>query len=154
MKSWISNPEITNSSSESYQIEGEIEFRNVSFTYPNTGIQALKNVSFTSKRDEKMAIMGKTASGKTTIAELLTRMFDVTEGQILIDGKDIREHNISVLRDRIANVPQDVFLFSDTIKANVAFGHPEADLEEVEIIPATHQFMKISQNCLINLTPW
>ncbi|MFZ1526347.1 MAG: ABC transporter ATP-binding protein [Saprospiraceae bacterium] len=124
--------EITNNSSESYQIEGEIEFRNVSFTYPNTGIQALKNVSFTLKKGEKMAIMGKTASGKTTIAELLTRMFDVTDGQILIDGKDIREHNISVLRDRIANVPQDVFLFSDTIKANIAFGHPDADLEEVE----------------------
>jgi ATP-binding cassette subfamily B multidrug efflux pump len=113
--------EITNNSSESYQIEGEIEFRNVSFTYPNTGIQALKNVSFTLKKGEKMAIMGKTASGKTTIAELLTRMFDVTDGQILIDGKDIREHNISVLRDRIANVPQDVFLFFGYYKGQYCF---------------------------------
>jgi ATP-binding cassette, subfamily B, multidrug efflux pump len=125
-------PEITNKNNDSYQIEGDIEFRNVSFTYPNTGIKALNNLNFTIKKGQKVAVMGKTASGKTTIAELLTRMFDVTEGQILIDGKDIRDHNLSILRDRIANVPQDVFLFSDTIKSNVAFGHPQADMEDIE----------------------
>jgi ATP-binding cassette subfamily B protein len=125
-------PEITNKNNDSYQIEGDIEFRNVSFTYPNTGIEALNNLNFTIKKGQKVAVMGKTASGKTTIAELLTRMFDVTEGQILIDGKDIRDHNLSILRDRIANVPQDVFLFSDTIKSNVAFGHPQADMEDIE----------------------
>ncbi len=125
-------PEITNKNNDSYQIEGDIEFRNVSFTYPNTGIKALNKLNFTIKKGQKVAVMGKTASGKTTIAELLTRMFDVTEGQILIDGKDIRDHNLSILRDRIANVPQDVFLFSDTIKSNVAFGHPQADMEDIE----------------------
>lgn len=125
-------PEITNKNNDSYQIEGDIEFRNVSFTYPNTGIKALNSLNFTIKKGQKVAVMGKTASGKTTIAELLTRMFDVTEGQILIDGKDIRDHNLSILRDRIANVPQDVFLFSDTIKSNVAFGHPQADMEDIE----------------------
>ena len=125
-------PEITNKNKDSYQIEGDIEFRNVSFTYSNTGIKALNHLNFTIKKGQKVAVMGKTASGKTTIAELLTRMFDVTEGQILIDGKDIRDHNLSILRDRIANVPQDVFLFSDTIKSNVAFGHPLADIEDIK----------------------
>lgn len=126
------SPEIINHNTDQYKIHGDIEFRNVSFVYPNTGIKALDNVSFTLKKGQKLAIMGRTASGKTTIAELLTRMFDVTEGQILIDGKDIRQHNLSVLRDRIANVPQDVFLFSDTIRSNVAFGYSEATREEIE----------------------
>ncbi len=125
-------PDVINQNEKQYSLQGDIEFRNVSFVYPNTGIKAIDDISFKLPKGQKMAIMGKTASGKTTIAELLTRLFDVTEGHIMIDGTDIRQHNISVLRERIANVPQDVFLFSDTIKANIAFGKPNADLSEVE----------------------
>lgn len=99
-----------------------IQFQNVSFVYPDTGIKALENVSFELLPGQKMAIVGRTGSGKTTLAELLVRMYDVTEGQILIDGKDIREHDLTQLRQRMGYVPQDVFLFSDTVWANIAFG--------------------------------
>ena len=124
-------PSIENVNHKKYELSGDIEFKNVSFVYPNTGILALNNVSFSIKKGEKLAILGKTASGKTTIAELLTRMFDVTEGSILIDGIDIKEHNINMLRERIAYVPQDVFLFSDTISANIAFGKPDVSTEDI-----------------------
>ena len=122
---------LINTNHEKYQLQGDIEFKNVSFIYPNTGILALNNISFSIKKGEKLAILGKTASGKTTIAELLTRMFDVTSGTILIDGVDIKNHNINMLRERIAYVPQDVFLFSDTISANIAFGKPNASKEDI-----------------------
>jgi len=125
-------PSIQSENNQSYVVEGEIEFRNVSFTYPNTGIRALSNVSFRLKKGQKLAVMGKTGSGKTTIADLLTRMYDVTEGSILLDGHDIRQHNIKLLRDNIAYVPQDVFLFSDTVSANIAFGKADATKEEIE----------------------
>jgi ATP-binding cassette subfamily B protein len=115
-----------------YPVEGDIEFRNVTFTYPNTGVTALKNINFKLKKGERMALMGKTASGKTTIAELLSRMFDVTDGQILIDGKDIKTHNIKIIRDRISVVPQDVFLFSDSIAGNISFGNPNATIEQIK----------------------
>lgn len=123
---------IKNNNHTHYAINGDIEFRNVSFVYPNTGVKALDDVSFKLEKGQRLAIMGKTASGKTTIAELISRMFDVTEGQILIDGKDIREHNLSVVRDRVAVVPQDVFLFSDTVSANIAFGKADATMEEIK----------------------
>ncbi|MBC7885573.1 MAG: ABC transporter ATP-binding protein, partial [Saprospiraceae bacterium] len=124
---------LTNINNDVYTIKGEIEFRNVSFTYPNTGINALKHVNFRILPGQKLAIMGKTASGKTTIAELISRMFDADEGTVLIDGKDIRNHNINVVRERIGYVPQDVFLFSDTVAANIAFGKPETSEEEIEL---------------------
>ena len=127
---------LENINQSQYTLNGNIEFKNVSFVYPNTGIKALDNVSFSIKKGEKLAILGKTASGKTTIAELLTRMFDVTSGEILIDGVNIKSHNLNVLRNRIAYVPQDVFLFSDTIAANIAFGKP--DVSESDI----HQYAK------------
>lgn len=127
---------LENINQSKYTLNGDIEFSNVSFVYPNTGIKALDNVSFSIKKGEKLAILGKTASGKTTIAELLTRMFDVTSGEILIDGVNIKSHNLNVLRNRIAYVPQDVFLFSDTIAANIAFGKP--DVSESDI----HQYAK------------
>lgn len=120
-----------NLNTETYPIHGDITFNNVSFTYPNTGVQALQNINFCLKKGQRMAIMGKTASGKSTIAELLCRMFDVTEGQILIDGKDIRNHNLKVIRDKISCVPQDVFLFSDTIAANINFGIAETSQDEI-----------------------
>lgn len=124
---------IQNTNSQVYPIRGDIEFKNVTFKYPNSGVIALQNVNFILKMGERMAIMGKTASGKTTIAELLSRMFDVTEGQILIDGKDIRQHNLSIIRDRISCVPQDVFLYSDTVAANIAFGKPDATIDEIKM---------------------
>lgn len=124
---------IQNTNSQVYPIHGDIEFKNVTFIYPNSGVVALQNVNFTLKKGQRMAIMGKTASGKTTIAELLSRMFDVTEGHILIDGKDIRQHNLSIIRDRISCVPQDVFLYSDTVAANIAFGKPDATMDEIQM---------------------
>jgi ATP-binding cassette subfamily B protein len=114
--------EILNPTNEITSIKGNIEFVNVSFTYPDTGIQALKNCSFRLNTGEKLAIIGKTGSGKTTIADLLLRMYDPSEGQILLDGKDLREFNLEHLRQRIGYIPQDVFLFSDTINNNITFG--------------------------------
>jgi ATP-binding cassette, subfamily B, multidrug efflux pump len=114
-------PAITCNNSEKFNAEGSIEFRNVSFTYPDTGIQALKNVSFKINKGDKWAIIGKTGSGKSTIAELIFRLYDPTEGQILIDGKDIRNINLRDLRSQIGYVPQDVFLFSDSILNNIRF---------------------------------
>ncbi|MFT4749657.1 MAG: ATP-binding cassette subfamily B multidrug efflux pump [Neolewinella sp.] len=105
-----------------HDIKGEITFENVSFVYPDTGIKAVDSVSFHLKAGEKLAIIGRTGSGKTTIADLLLRMYDVTEGRILIDGKDIREQGLANLRQQIGYVPQDIFLFSDSIHNNIAFG--------------------------------
>ena len=112
-------------------IKGDITFENVTFVYPDTGIKAIDNLSFTLKAGDKLAIIGRTGSGKTSVADLLLRMYDVTEGRILIDGQDIREIGLANLRRKIGYVPQDVFLFSDTIKANIAFGadHDPSDAE-------------------------
>jgi ATP-binding cassette subfamily B protein len=113
-------------------ISGAIEFRNVSFVYPDTGIKALDNISFSLKPGQKMAIIGRTGSGKTTIADLLVRMYDASEGQILMDEQDIRERDLFELRRQIGYVPQDVFLFSDTVYGNIAFGKDGASREEAE----------------------
>lgn len=125
-------PTIKNSVTDKRPIKGKVVFDEVSFTYPDTGIQALKDVNFTLQPGEKMAIVGRTGSGKTTLADLLVRMYDVTSGQIKIDGRDIREHDLSNLRQRIGYVPQDVFLFSDTIANNIAFGRRDAERHEIE----------------------
>lgn len=109
-----------------------IEFKDVHFTYPETGIKALDGVSFTLNDGDKMAIVGKTASGKSTIAELLLRMYDINSGEILIGGIPINEIDLSFLRQNIAYVPQDVFLFSDTISSNIQFGMEEGAMELVE----------------------
>lgn len=115
-----------------YPLTGRVEFDKVKFIYPDTGIKALESVSFSLEPGQKMAIIGKTGSGKTTIADLLVRMYDVTEGQVRIDGKDIREHDLANLRERIGYVPQDVFLFSNTISSNIAFGLSEVEQAEIE----------------------
>ncbi|RMF21017.1 MAG: ABC transporter ATP-binding protein, partial [Bacteroidetes bacterium] len=125
-------PDIVNPTTRPVPLKGDIRFENVSFTYPDTGIQALKNVSFHLRPGQKMAIIGRTGSGKTTIADLLVRMYDVTEGRILIDGIDIRRHDLDNLRRRIGYVPQDGFLFSDTVANNIAFGKPQAPRTEIE----------------------
>lgn len=115
-------PDIVNPSNEVYPIKGEVAFRQVSFTYPDTGIQALKNISFTIEPGKTLAIVGRTGSGKSSIAHLLLRMYDVSSGAVLIDGKDIRQHNLNRLRAATGYVPQDVFLFSESIAENIAFG--------------------------------
>ncbi len=125
-------PEIRNIAQDKSPIHGALTFDKVSFVYPDSGTKALQEVSFQLKEGQKMAIIGKTGSGKSTIADLLVRMYDIDEGAILIDGKDIREHDLSTLRERIGYVPQDVFLFSDTVSGNVAFGRPEAPQSEIE----------------------
>lgn len=119
-------PEVVNEATQEENIEGEIEFRNVSFTYPESGTEALHHVSFKIKRGEKMAIIGRTGSGKSTLANLLLRMFDPTEGEILLDGKKLTKHHLYALRKNIGYVPQEVFLFSETIAGNIAFGLDEA----------------------------
>lgn len=124
-------PEIKNKNHNSSEINGEIAFRNVSFTYEDTNIEALKNVSFTVKKGETLAILGKTGSGKSTILSLLSRLYDVTEGEITIDNKEISTLNLNDLRNSVGIVPQDAFLFSDTIKNNIKFGNQNATDEEV-----------------------
>lgn len=113
-------------------IKGHIQFENVSFTYPDTGIEALKNINIDLLPGQKMAIIGKTGSGKTTIADLLVRMYDVSSGVIKVDGKPIANFNLSNLRQRVGYVPQDIFLFSDTIANNIAFGKRNAERAEIE----------------------
>ena len=108
-------------------IEGEITFDHVSFTYPDTGIKALKDVSFKVAAGKRLAIIGRTGAGKSTIADLIMRMYDVTGGKILIDGLDVRHLKLGPYRKQIGFVPQDIFLFSDTVTENISFGIPSAD---------------------------
>ena len=124
-------PEIQNTVEEKSKIHGDIEFKNVSFTYDDTNIEALKNISFRLKQGETLAIIGKTGSGKSTILDLIGRLYDVTSGHIFIDGTEITQTNLNSLREAIGYVPQDAFLFSDTIKNNIKFGNAEATDEEV-----------------------
>lgn len=133
VKPSITSPDVGVTNEVAMPVKGAISFDSVHFTYPDTGIKALKGVNFELAPGERLAIIGRTGSGKTTIADLLLRMYDVTDGTIKIDGKDIREYNLSRLRNRIGYVPQDVFLFSDTIHNNISFGRSEiAERVEVE----------------------
>ncbi len=125
-------PEIVNTVTDSSPLEGRIEFDNVHFVYPDTGIPAINGISFELKPGQKMAVIGRTGAGKTTIADLLTRMYDVSSGAIRIDGRDVRQHDLDNLRRRIGYVPQDVFLFSDNVAGNIAFGNPDATRAEIE----------------------
>jgi len=125
-------PEIQNKNPEKSIIDGAISFENVSYTYEDTNITALQNVSFKVHEGETLAILGKTGSGKSTIISLISRLYDVTEGQITIDEKEISKVNLFDLRNNIGIVPQDAFLFSDTIKNNIKFGKEDATDEEVE----------------------
>jgi len=129
------------------KLNGDIEFDNVTFTYPDTGIQALKNVSFQLNAGEKMAIIGKTASGKSTIADLILRMYDTTEGVLKIDGQNIKAINLDNLRRKIGYVPQDVFLFSDSVMNNIGFGVGQIDQATAEEY-ATHAAIHNEISCL------
>ncbi len=124
-------PDIKNKVNKLTPIKGDIEFRNVSFVYPDTNIEALKNVSFKIQSGETLAILGKTGSGKSTILDLIGRLYDINNGQLLIDDKKISDLNLNSLRESIGYVPQDAFLFSDTIDNNIKFGKEDATDEEV-----------------------
>jgi ATP-binding cassette subfamily B protein len=113
------------------EIKGEIAFNNVTFTYPHTGITAIKNFAVKIKQGEKVLILGKTGSGKTTIAQLLLHFYEPTTGSITIDGKPLNSYNITSLRKHITYVPQDVFLFSDSVSANISFGLDNGIEEQV-----------------------
>ena len=114
------------------KIDGNIEFSNVDFTYSHTGIEALKDFSLTIKKGEKVAIIGRTGSGKSTVAQLLLRMYDTTNGTIELEGTDIRELDLKSLREQISYVPQDVFLFSDSVANNISFGMKDGNMLQVE----------------------
>jgi ATP-binding cassette subfamily B protein len=124
-------PTIKNNATSPSFIDGHIRFDNVSFTYPDTNIEGLKQVSFELKKGETLAILGKTGSGKSTILDLIGRLYDVRSGQITIDNVPIESRHLNSLRDSIGYVPQDAFLFSDTIKNNIMFGKEAATDDEV-----------------------
>jgi ATP-binding cassette, subfamily B, multidrug efflux pump len=125
-------PSILSGNTEDFKLNGDIVFNNVGLTYSDTGICALKNIQLHIKAGEKIAIIGKTGSGKSSFAELLLRMNDVSEGEILIDGMRVKDLNLGRLREQIGYVPQDVFLFSDSLKQNITFGKPDASDAEIE----------------------
>lgn len=124
-------PQVKNNTLTSTPINGKIAFKNVTFTYPDTNITALKNLSFSINSGETLVILGHTGAGKSTILELIGRLYDVTDGEILIDDKPLESINLIDLRRAIGYVPQDAFLFSESIKNNIRFGKENATEEEV-----------------------
>ena len=124
-------PEIVNTVEERLSIKGKVSFDNVSLIYDDTNITALKNISFEVEEGETIAILGKTGSGKSTIINLVSRLYDTTTGNVLIDGVDVKKHNLFGLRNQIGFVPQDPFLFSDSIANNIKFGKEDATQEEI-----------------------
>jgi ATP-binding cassette subfamily B protein len=136
-------PNITNPPlAKKIKIDGNIKFENVDFTYFHTGIEAIKNFSLSIKKGEKVAIIGRTVSVKSTVAQLLLRMYDATNGKIEYDGTDIKEIDLKSLREHISYVPQDVFLFSDTVANNISFGirnGNSADVEKAAMHASVHK---------------
>ncbi|WP_242133183.1 ABC transporter ATP-binding protein [Aestuariivivens marinum] len=124
-------PEIKNKVENPTEIDGDIVFSNVSFVYDDTNIQALNNISFTIKKGETLAILGKTGSGKSTILDLIGRLYDINAGSITINNTPIDQLNLNNLRNSIGYVPQDAFLFSDSIKNNIKFGNEDATDDDV-----------------------
>lgn len=124
-------PEIKNLNTNEFSVDGKVEFKNVSLTYEDTNIEALKNISFSVEAGETLAILGKTGSGKSSIVNLISRLYDASNGMVLIDGLPITDANLDVLREEIGFVPQDPFLFSDTISNNIKFGKEDATEEEI-----------------------
>lgn len=127
-------PEIKNTITTPMEVNGKIEFKNVSFTYDDTNITALQNISFTINEGETVAIIGKTGSGKSTILDLIARLYDVSSGDILFDDTPIKDFNLNSLRQNIGAVPQDAFLFSDSIKDNIKFGKENATDDEIIVV--------------------
>ncbi|PQB03917.1 ABC transporter ATP-binding protein [Aureitalea marina] len=125
-------PEIVNHASSQSDIRGVLEFNNVSFRYPDTGIQALKNVSFKVQPGETLAIVGHTGSGKSTILELIGRLYDIDSGNYQVDHKPVKDIHLNSLRKAVGYVPQDAYLFSESIKDNIRFGKEDASDQEIE----------------------
>lgn len=125
-------PEFSNGTHKPSTFEGRIEFKNVSFTYPNSGITALKDVSFTIAPGNSLGVLGKTGAGKSTIAALMVRQYDPTEGAILVDGVDIKNWDLPTLKSYLGWVPQEAFLFSDSIANNIAFGMDTMEIDAVK----------------------
>ncbi|MEQ8414977.1 MAG: ABC transporter ATP-binding protein [Imperialibacter sp.] len=123
--------EIVSTLNVKQEIKGAIKFEDVSFVYPDSGIKALSHVSFTVDPGDSLAVIGTTGSGKSTIANLICRMYDVNQGQLKVDGHDIRAYNVQHLRGQIGYVPQDVFLFSDTLANNIAFGGNDHNRDQI-----------------------
>ena len=140
------NPEIQNHQQETSKIEGAIRFKNVTFTYPDTGIKALNNVSFEISNGGSLAIVGKTGSGKSTIAQLISRLYEVDSGKILIDEKNITKLNLFDLRNSIGYVPQEALLFSDSIANNIAFGSKQKT--EIKTIKSAAKMAAIHDNII------
>lgn len=126
-------PKIVNKNHEPLEFKGKIEFKNVTYVYPNSGTVAIDNLSFTIEPGETLAIIGKTGSGKSTILHLLMRNIEPDSGQIQIDGKDLKEINLDEFRKITGVVPQEVFLFSDTIANNIRFGITDRYVQEDEL---------------------
>jgi len=125
-------PDFESGSHQPNTFQGRVEFKNVSFTYPNSGIEALNKVNFTVEAGHSLGILGKTGSGKSTITALMVRQYDPSEGQIFIDGVDIKDWHLPTLKKYLGWVPQEAFLFSDTIARNIAFGLDTFDSDKVE----------------------
>lgn len=124
-------PEIENSVNEHTEIKGKVEFKHVTLTYDDTNITALKDISFTVEEGETIAVLGNTGSGKSTLVSLISRLYDTTSGEVLIDGVNVQDCNLDDVRNQIGFVPQDPFLFSDTIENNIKFGKEDATEEEI-----------------------
>ena len=136
-------PKITSGSLDQTIEKGTIEFKNVNFTYKETQIQAAKNISFKLNPGETLGIIGKTGSGKSTLLDLISRLYDVDEGEILIDGIPIQDYSLSGIRSEIGYVPQNPFLFSETIERNIRFGKQDASFEEIK---AAAQSAAVAEN--------
>jgi ATP-binding cassette subfamily B multidrug efflux pump len=124
-------PEIQNTNNSSSELKGKVTFKEVTFTYDDTNITALKNISFSVEPGETLAILGKTGAGKSTIIELISRLYDTKIGTVLLDNKPIKETNLDDVRSQIGFVPQDPFLFSESIEDNIKFGKAAATEEEI-----------------------
>ena len=122
---------IKNLNKKQYEIFGDIKFEHVTYKYEETNIKALNNLSFEIKKGQSLGILGGVGTGKSTIAELIVRNFDPTIGKVFIDGKNLKKHNLDLIRKNIGYVPQSTFLFSDTILNNIKFGNPESSLEKI-----------------------
>ena len=123
--------EIINNEKDNFNLKGKVEFKNIDYTYKESGIRALKDISFILNKGEKLGIIGKTGSGKTTLINLIVRLYNTTNGNIFIDNKKIEDLNIKSLRHQIGYVPQDVFLFSDSIKNNIKFGDINSSINDI-----------------------